>query len=317
MSAHFDGKHFQNQRPREEVSFGQVLRWGLRREHTAWPELTGIEPGPKPPERVGDGELRVTFVGHATVLVQLDGVAFLTDPIWSERCSPFSSLGPKRVRPPGIRFEDLPPIDFVVVSHNHYDHMDVPTLKRLAARFPAMEIFVGLGNAAFLRSQGLKGVVELDWWQSVRRGGLEVMAAPAEHFSNRGLCDRNANLWSGFVVKGKGGPVYFAGDTGMGPHFAQLRERVGTLRLALLPIGAYLPRWLMAPVHLSPQEAVEAHLELGAAISMGMHYGTFDLSDETPGQAERELHEAMAQHPNARPFWTLGFGEGRDVPDAR
>ncbi len=257
--------------------------------------------------------MRVTFVNHATVLIQQDGVNVLTDPIWSERASPFPFAGPRRVRPPGIRLEDLPPIDAVVISHNHYDHMDVATLKRLRERFTRMRIFAGLGNRAFLESKGLDRVEELDWWQSATVGGVEIIGVPTRHFSNRGLCDRNTTLWLGYVVRGPAGMAYFAGDTGFGGHFAAVRERLGPVRLALLPIGAYKPEWFMAPVHVSPAEAVEAHLALGAKTSVGMHFGTFILADDGETEPVEALERAKKER-GVDAFWVLGFGEGRNVP---
>jgi L-ascorbate metabolism protein UlaG (beta-lactamase superfamily) len=220
--------------------------------------------------------------------------------------------GPQRVRPAGIRFEDLPPIHAVVVSHNHYDHLDMPTLSRLhAAHHP--RFFVGLGNQALLEAAGIDRVTELDWWeQAALDGELAVHSVPAQHFSQRGLCDRNATLWMGYVLRGPAGVVYFAGDTGMGPHFAQIRQRFGEPRLALLPIGAYLPRWFMHPIHLSPADAVEAHHLLGAKRSVAIHFGTFALADDAQTQPVDELRLALERAPfDPEDFWVLGFGEGR------
>ena len=302
-SDHFDGERFHPPVPGER-GFGDLLRWQKERARPAWHEVEA-EPGPPPPRRLPLGALRVTFVNHATVLLQAFGMNILTDPIWSKRCSPLETIGPARVRPPGIRFEDLPPIDAVLLSHDHYDHMDVPTLRRLERAFPQARIYAGLGNAAFLRGQHVRHVYDLDWWQEVRFGRATFIGVPAQHFSNRGFCDRNGTLFLGYVVRGAAGSVYFAGDTGYAPHFAEIRRRLGPLRLAVLPIGAYKPEWFMAPMHLSPAQALQAQADLGAPLAMGMHFGTFQLGDE--GQDE-------AQQVRAERFWVLDFGEGRDVP---
>lgn len=314
-SDHFDGERFINQGEVRSAGFGDVLRWQLTKDPRPWRRWTDAPYGAPPPERVGRGELRVTFVNHATTLVQVDGVNILTDPVWSERVSPVSFVGPKRVRPPGIRFEDLPPIDAVILSHNHYDHMDLPTLRRLGAAHTPRFI-AGLGNARFLQREGIANAGDLDWWQSVElRNGVKLTAVPAQHFSNRGLADRDGTLWVGFVIEGSEGYTYFAGDTGYGPHFEQIRARFGRPRLAILPIGAFAPEWFMAPVHISPAEAVKAHEVLGAGRSVAMHFGTFKLADdgeEEPVERLLEAREAARVEPDR--FWVLGFGEGRDVP---
>lgn len=315
VSDHFDGKRFLNPGHVEHASFFDLLRWMKERERGDWGPPRDEPPGPPPPAQVGGGDLRVTFVNHSTVLLQLDGRNILTDPIWSERCSPLSWVGPRRVRPPGIRFEDLPRIDAVVLSHNHYDHLDLPTLKRLAAAHDP-QFVTGLGVGALLTGEGLTRVRELDWWQAdLLPGGLRVTAVPAQHFSSRGLCDRDATLWVGYVIQGSGGPVYFAGDTGWGPHFAEIRARFGPPRLALIPIGAFRPEWFMSRVHVSPGEALEAHRVLEASTSVGIHFGTFRLADDGEREPVEKLQAAVAAAGEPAPrFWVLGFGEGREVP---
>jgi L-ascorbate metabolism protein UlaG (beta-lactamase superfamily) len=311
---HFDGERFVNLEPRERK--GSFLDWQLNRKQGPWKEWNDVPPGAPPPERVARGGLRVTLINHATVLLQLDGLNILTDPIYSERCSPVSFAGPKRVRPPGIRFEDLPPIDVVVLSHNHYDHMDVATLRRLQEKFPGVRIFAGLGNRAFLEGEGLRQVTEVDWWQEFPLGSeVTLVSARTQHFSNRGLYDRGGTLWTGYVFRGPHGATYFAGDTGWGRQFAEARERFGPMRLAVLPIGAYKPEWFMSPIHVSPGEAVQASVDLGARYSVPMHYGTFNLADDGEEEAVVELKRALAERGGQAPeWWVLGFGEGRDVP---
>jgi L-ascorbate metabolism protein UlaG (beta-lactamase superfamily) len=312
-SDHFDGREFFNE-PRNPNGVGELLRWMTHRERAPWPSWIDAEPGPPPPKRVEGGDLRVTFINHATVLIQMDGLNILTDPIWSTRASPVPFAGPKRRRGPGLRFEDLPPIDVVLISHNHYDHLDMPTLRRLEARF-APTILFGLGNSALLAAKGLSGGYDLDWWQRVTLpGGVKITFVPSKHFSTRGAADSDATLWGSFVIEGAAGKVYFAGDTAFGPHFEEIAKTFGAFRLAVLPIGAFRPRWFMKHVHVSPEEAVAAQEILGAETAVGMHFGTFPLADDGPDEPIDELKKALAARPRPLSFWVLGFGEGRDVP---
>ena len=258
---------------------GDVLRWLVTRRPERSPRFVAdVEPS-RPPARVDSLELRVTLVNHATVLLQTAGANILTDPMWSERPSPFQWIGPRRHRAPGVRWEDLPRIDMVLVSHNHYDHLDLPTLRRLAGG-RACQFVVPAGVARLLRSRRIGPVHELDWGASVELAGMKIQCVPAMHFSSRGLFDRDRTLWCGFAMETKSGIIYYAGDTSFGDHFAQIRERFGTPRLALLPIGAYEPRWFMSPVHMDPDEASRAHEILGAHTSIAIHHGTFQLGDE-------------------------------------
>lgn len=315
VSKNFDGKQFLNEEPMQQHKRMDMLRWMVNRKQGPWPEWVDAEPGPKPPERVGQGDLRVTFINHSTTLVQLDGLNILTDPVWSDRVGPTSWLGVKRHRAPGIRFEDLPPIDAVLISHNHYDHLDLPTLQRLAEEHNP-KILVGLGVNAYLQENGLHNGHDMDWWKSVQIGETEITFVPARHWSSRGLTDRAATLWGGFVVSSPTGSVYFAGDTGWGSHFEQIGERFAPIRLAILPIGAFLPVWFMKDVHISPEEAVEAHEVLGASTSIAVHYGTFPLADDGMLEPIVRLDLAKAKrYPNLPRFWALDFGEGVDVPE--
>jgi L-ascorbate metabolism protein UlaG (beta-lactamase superfamily) len=245
----------------------------------------------------------------------MDGTNILTDPVWSYRIGPFSGLGPARHIPPGIRIEDLPPIDIILLSHNHYDHLDIPTLKILAKRNSA-QIYNALGNSALLTKNKIGSSREMDWWEEVNlENGLSITFVPSRHFSSRSMFDRNKTLWGGFVIKGPSGTVYFASDTGMGPHFEEIKKRFGRPRLAILPIGSYLPRWFMAPMHLSPEEALEVHNLLGAGTSLAVHYGTFELGDDGQFEAVEKIQEIMKKEPGLeKKFWILMPGEGRDVP---
>ncbi len=315
VSAHFDGRRFHDT---EELDVGltDLIRFYFTRTPGVWKRDLSIRPGPRPLPSTQAGELRVTFVNHASVLVQADGLNLLTDPIWSDRASPVSWAGPRRFRPPAIAFDDLPPIDVVILSHNHYDHFDMPTLKRLQAAHDPWFI-VPLGDAALLRDAGIAKRIEMDWNQSwTLPNGCTLRALPARHWSSRGVPgDRNLSLWLAYVIGTRGGPVYFAGDTGYGPHFAAAGKQFGPMRLALLPIGAYLPRWLTAYQHLDPGQAVQAHLDLRSQQSLGIHYGTFELADDGQTQPVDDLMLAMQAHnlDNAR-FTAAAFGSAVTVP---
>lgn len=290
-SDHFDGHDFHNEAPFESRSVGDLLRWQLQGGAIDWPDWVDVPRAPRPAARVDHG-VRVTFVNHATVLVQLGGMNILTDPVWSDRVGPLSWLGPARHKAPGIVFDELPRIDLVVLSHNHYDHLDLPTLRKLVAR-DHPRILAGLGTHALLTDNGIDGSEDLDWWQSREMGGVRVTFAPAQHWSRRGLTDSFAELWGSFYFAARDVRVYFAGDTAWGPHFAQVRERLGPPTLALLPIGAYLPRWFMHSQHVDPEDAVLAHIALGATQSVAIHWGTFDQSDEGMYEPAGELLLAL------------------------
>jgi L-ascorbate metabolism protein UlaG (beta-lactamase superfamily) len=314
ITDHFSGRKFRNLEPAERKGLIDVLRWKLTSKRGHWNKWTDSQPGSILPLRVNGNGLRVTFINHATALIQTDGLNIITDPIWSERASPVSWAGPKRHRSPGLRFEDLPHIDIVLISHNHYDHLDIQTLVRLnAAHRP--RFVTGLGNRAFLNVRGIIDVTELDWWEAAKVSNeLGVTCVPAKHFSGRGLSDGDATLWCGYVIRTSSGNVYFAGDTGMGSHFAEIRTRFKQFRLALLPIGAYLPGWFMHPVHLSPSEAVEVHHLLEPRVSMAMHFGTFALGDDGELEPVLKLRDALNNRDSESCFWVLEHGEGRDVP---
>ena len=251
----------------------------------------------------------MTFIGHATFLIQTAAGNILTDPVYSKHAGPWNRLGPRRVRPAAIAFDALPPISIVLLSHNHYDHCDLTTLGRLAARFDPL-VITPLGNGRLVRAAGLRRVEELDWWQSTRSSDVPVTLTPAHHFSARGAFDRNRALWGGFMLKAAQMSIYFAGDTAYAPFFHDIRQRLAPIDLALLPIGAYEPRWFMQSVHMNPAEAVQAHLDLGASESIAMHFGTFQMTAEGIDEPVRALEEARrAKSVPASAFRILGFGE--------
>jgi N-acyl-phosphatidylethanolamine-hydrolysing phospholipase D len=267
----------------------------------------------------------VTFIGHASVLVQAGGLNMLTDPMFSERASPFSFIGPKRAQPPGLSLAQLPHIDLVLISHNHYDHLDEASVTALNAQRGGPPLFiVPLGLKAWLAGQGITQVVELDWWQSHRVGGAEVVLTPAQHWSGRGLHDRLATLWGGFAVFLPDFQWYYSGDTGYSKDFADIRahfadrQTEGGFDLALIPVGAYEPRWFMATQHVNPAEAVQIHRDIGAKRSLGVHWGTFSLTDEPLDQPPRDLALARRAAGLAdEAFFVTAVGETRRLPPRR
>jgi N-acyl-phosphatidylethanolamine-hydrolysing phospholipase D len=251
----------------------------------------------------------VTWIGHATLLVRMDGAGFLTDPVFSERASPLSFAGPRRLVPPGVPLGGLPPLDFALLSHDHYDHADLPSIEALAAR--GLRFIVPRGVAELVRRVGGEAV-ELGWWDSVAIGALRVTCVPAQHFSGRTLTDRNRRLWAGWVVAGPTRRFYFAGDTAYFPGFAEIGRRLGPLHLAAVPIGAYSPREIMSPVHTTPEEGLQAALDVGAERVLGMHFGTFDLADEPLDEPPRRFLADAARRGLGDRAFVLKVGETRD-----
>ena len=254
----------------------------------------------------------VTWVGHSTLLVQLDGVNLLTDPQWSERASPLSFAGPRRVTPPGLRFEDLPPIDLVVISHDHYDHLDAATVKRLWATHRP-RFLVPLGHKAWFGELGIDGVDELDWWEQRTVKGLTVVCLPTQHWSARTLFDENRRLWSGWAVLGRDRRFYFAGDTGYyAPIFHEIGRRFGPFDLGAIPIGAYMPRAMMRFSHVTPEEALQVFEDIQARRLVAIHWGTFNLADEPLGEPPvRTEAEARRLSLDPERIWILHHGETR------
>lgn len=294
ISDHFNGNKFYNPTLTEQFSPGvsDVFRM-IREGRGDWPEHVENQGVPRLDEKLCPDGIGITFVNHATFLIQLPQLNILTDPVWSDRASPLSWIGPKRVRAPGVKLEDLPKIDVIVISHNHYDHLDIETLKKLNERF-SPKVLVPLGDKALIESIGIRNVQELDWWASVNiNPETRITFTPTQHSSSRGLFDRDRSLWGSYFIQYRGRSVYFGGDAAYSTHYAEIKKRLGPPDIALLGIGGYLPRWFMKPIHMDPAEAVAAHRDLGAKLSFGMHFGTFQLSAESFNQPQEDLKEAL------------------------
>jgi len=298
LSDHFDGIHFFDQHGSQPKKLSDLLWWYTHRGATKWPEWAPSPYSDRPPRRVDGGALRVSFVGHATLLIQTAGVNILTDPVWSMRASPVSFAGPKRVNDPGVPFDALPPIDVVLVSHCHYDHLDVATLSALATPHRP-RVVTPLGNDTIMRGHDTAIAAEArDWHERVEIGpGIAITPVPMRHWSARGLLDRNKALWAAFVIETPHGKIYFVADSGYGDghHFRAAREHYGPLRLAILPIGAYEPRWFMRDQHMNPSDAVKALADCGAAQALAHHHGTFQLTDEAIDAPVIALQAALEQ----------------------
>jgi L-ascorbate metabolism protein UlaG (beta-lactamase superfamily) len=316
-SDHFDGIHFHSYEAAPAGALGDAWRRiNPFHRHGRWPEWEET-PTDTPPPRVGGTDVRVTFVNHATVLIQTAGLNILTDPVWSKRIGPFEGIGVERHRPPGIRFDDLPAIDVVLISHDHYDHMDIPTLRRIASR-DHPRILTGLGNAGYLALRGVPGGRDLDWWQSDSIGpGIRITGVPARHWSARGIDEHDRTLWLGFAIETPSGTIYFAGDTGYGDFLRAIHERFPEIRLALLPIAPERPRKALAARHMSAGDAVRAARLLGAGSAMGIHFGTFRQGDDADGEPADSLRAALAPLGGAACeawFWAPRNGDSRVIP---
>ena len=297
--------------------FGAFLKWRLFSERGEWPDFMELDQYDIPPERVNEDNLRLTYVGHATVLIQTQGLNILFDPVWSDRASPVSWLGPKRVHPPGIKFNDLPPIDVVLVSHNHYDHLDLNTIDRLWKQHTP-RLIVPLGNDIIITRHNSEIAVEAyDWGDSIiLSDALTLHLEPMHHWSARGIFDRNEALWAAFVIAAPAGNIYLVGDTGYGggDYFRMVKEKYGKFRVAVLPIGDYDPAWFMGYGHMSPRECVQAFFDLGSPPVLPIHYNTFPLADTGYGVPLQDLREAFLENRNAEQlFQILPAGQSWDV----
>lgn len=299
VSDHFDGEQFFNpweRRPKKGL--WDVFKWRMEGNRATWPEIVENEPKPEPLER--SGPLKVTYYGHATMLVQVGQINLLVDPVFSERCSPFSNMGPKRVRKPFTPIEKLPKIDFVFVSHNHYDHLDLASLSWLAANHKPL-IYTPLGNTRLMKPcTGGCTMLAMDWHQTAEMGnGLSLSLTPAQHWSRRGLNDISRDLWGGFFLKEEktGHSLFYSGDSGYNQKlFTDIQARHGSPDIALIPIGAYEPRWFMKYSHMNPDESVQTMKALKAKTAMGFHFETFQLTDEPFDAPRKHTIQALKKH---------------------
>ncbi len=321
-SQHYDGKKFFNPGIDNGKSWLDLLRWQLGGGKADWPDWVDDTKATVPTSLPANVLARLTFVNHATFLIQTHLGNILTDPIWSQRASPFQWVGPARVRAPGIAFESLPKIDFVLISHNHFDHMDKTTLRRLREVHDPL-FFVGLGDSAYLQRFGITKYKEMDWGDVVTMGILQIHFEQAAHWSRRSLNDTNKSLWGSYVIAFDTAgtdelqhmqKIYFAGDTGYHTHFRDAFKKYGPMNISLLPIGAYEPRWFMKNSHMNPEEAVKAHQDLHSQLSIGMHFKTFHLTNEAIDAPVEDLNAALKMKPEVgSSFVVLNFGESKDL----
>lgn len=300
ITDHFDGKQFYHAGlPSTDKSFIDLLRWQFFGKRSPWPRVVESRAGIKPDAHVNG--LSITHIGHASLLIQTGGLNILVDPVWVERASPFRAMGPRRHNPPAVALTDLPPIHAVLVSHNHYDHMDTATIGQLWRSHRPL-ILSPLGNDAVIHKAVPDAAVQTcDWWQESRLSDqIRITIVPAYHWSARKLGDRRLALWGGFTIDTPSGLIYCAGDTAYqdGKVFSEIRDRCGTPLAAILPIGAYEPRWFMDTQHTNPAEAVQIAAEVGAEHLLGIHWGTFPLTDEPWDEPPKLLAQAVAEHGN-------------------
>ena len=312
-SPHFRHGRFQNRYTHDKHGISQFLKWlpdymKTRNQAIRFPLSKPDGKFLKANREVST----ITWIGHSSFLVQIGGINIVTDPHLTERASPFSFAGPKRMVPPAMDFADLPSLDIALISHNHYDHLDEGTVRRLAQEHPQLHFVVPLGLKEWFIKRRIANVTELDWWQDTRIGESKITAVPVQHFSGRSASDRNQTLWCGLMAEIAGRKIFFAGDTGYSKDFAEIGERFGPIDLSLIPIGAYKPRWFMRAMHVEPEESVQIHLDLRSQQSVAMHWGTFQLTEEPPDQPPQKLAKALLEKSvNAEKFWVFQHGETR------
>ncbi len=316
VTAHFNGQQFDNPWAPMPDRFGDFLKWRLTARPGPWPETAAVTAS-HPPARVMGSNLRVTYVGHATVLLQTQGLNILTDPVWAERASPVSFAGPRRVAAPGVKFEELPPIDVVLVSHNHYDHLNLPTLARLQQAFNPL-VLTPLGNDRIIHAAVPNMRLDtLDWGESFQLNPqVRFTLEPMQHWSARGMFDRREALWGAFVIEVPGGPIYYVADAGYASHLSDdFLVKYGQPRLSLLPIGAYEPEWFMRYAHMTPAEAVQTFIDLGQTYAMGTQHEVFPMADEAYAAPRQDLALALkARNISPQRFKLPGVGEWFEVP---
>ncbi|MBF0361728.1 MAG: MBL fold metallo-hydrolase [Oligoflexia bacterium] len=290
-SDHYDGHTFFNLKNNNvDKGFFDIIKWRFTSSKIKWPEFVSDNHRPqiKDVKEIRSNEVYVTYINHASHLIQLKDINILTDPLFSSRASPFSWIGPKRVRAAGILIEELPNIDLVLISHNHFDHLDQPSIKQLIYKFNPTFI-VPIGNKQYIEEMGSKKIIELDWWQTTSQKDINIVVVPAQHWSLRFPGSRNKALWSGFIIESAKIKILFSGDCGYSNTFKDIKEKFGQIDISIIPIGSYSPRWFMQVQHMDPEDAVKAHIDLNSNLSIANHYGTFQLSDEGIDDPIKEL----------------------------
>ena len=298
ITERWDGKKFNNVNGNAMGSFRDLMKYQRKNKKGVFEEISPVAYKNIDFGAVNKNSIYYKQVNHATVLIQHDGLNILTDPVYSKRASPFTLIGPKRYREPAIPFDELPKIDIIVISHDHYDHLDVATLKRLSER-DNPTIYVGLGTKAFLEKFKIKNVVDMDWGEEQTINDLKIHFLPAKHWSNRFLSPRKT-LWGSWMFSSAKKNIYYAGDTAYDSHFKDIKEKFGTIDLALIPIGAYKPRFFMEHVHMAPEVAFKAHKDLDPAASLAIHWGTFQLTHEGMFDPVNELEEILKKENDYR-----------------
>lgn len=293
QSDHFKDGRFFNPSLKESKGFFDFIKWQFTSDKKRWPDIVNAQSVNYKNEEIKKNSLKATFINHSTFLLELDGIVILTDPIWSERASPVSFAGPKRIQSPGLTYNQIKKIDVVIISHNHYDHLDLPSLKEINDRFHP-KFFVGLGDKKLLEGEGVENVYELDWNQDFNLSeNTKITFLKCRHWSARGIFDRFKSLWGAYLIEHQNLKVYFAGDTGYAEHFKEAKDKFNPIDLAILPIGAYEPRWFMKNFHMNPQDALNAAVDLSARVNLGMHLETFQLTDEGFEEPRQELMKLL------------------------
>ncbi len=308
-SPHYQDGKFQNPK-KNDKSLWKFLKMRMKTDYADWPDWVESKYGSKPNGKNPENETVITMINHSTVLIQIEGLNILTDPIFSLRASPLSWIGPKRVRNPGLKKEDLPKIDAILISHDHYDHLDLNSIDYFVKR-DNPKIFVGLGVGQYIKDKSL--VFEMDWGQNQNlTEQLKIHFVSVQHFSGRGLFDRDSTLWGGFVIESQEQKIYFGGDSGYSDHYKKTFEQFGPMDISLLPVGAYEPSSFMTYAHLNPQEAVQAHIDLQSKSSIPIHYGTFQLTAEAINQPLIDLKLSIEKmNIEKTQFQAIEFGESR------
>jgi L-ascorbate metabolism protein UlaG (beta-lactamase superfamily) len=314
VTDHFDGKKFINPGGVEAKGFKDIFKWMREgRSPREWKEdLT--PPVHQKLKESKNGECTITFINHSTFLIQMDGLHILTDPVWSKYASPFQFTGPKRMKQPGLNINSLVKVDYVLLSHNHYDHLDLKALKQLE-RLYSPEFITALGVDLFLINKGIRNVKSIDWWQNIQLQQINLCGTPAQHFSSRGLFDRNRTLWCGFTLKSKNYNIYYVGDSGYGPFFQEIGDRLGPFDASIIPIGAFKPEWFMQPIHVNPTQALQIHADVKSKRSIACHFGTFPLADDNMDEPEKLLQQGLKLNGFKNgDFVSLGNGQQISIP---